>query len=99
MEKGRIAHSPLFLLYTLKNQPDTRISAVTPKKVAKTAVGRNSIRRKIYESARTLGGKNGENFVPGIHAIVFAKPAMLKTVKTEIVTDLKNIFVKVGILR
>ena len=95
MEKGRVSHSPLFLVRILRDQADIRISAVAPKKVSKTAVGRNKIRRKIYEATRTYKHR----IIPGLHVIIFAKPTVLKATQKEIVADLEDIFVKSKLIR
>ena len=94
MEKGRVSHSSLFLVRILRDQTDIRISAVAPKKVSKTAVGRNKIRRKTYEAIRTFK----KMIVPGLHMIIFAKPTVVKATQNEIVADLKDLFVKSKLL-
>lgn len=95
MEKGRVAHSSLFLVRYIGGQKDMRISAVAPKKTVKKAVERNKIRRVTYQAIRSIK----DNVVPGIHAIVFTKPVILKMKLDEISADLKNIFVKARLLR
>lgn len=95
MEKGRVAHSSLFLVRYVGGQKDTRISAVAPKKTVKKAVDRNKIRRVTYQAIRSINN----TVVPGTYAIVFSKPAILKLKPTEITSDLKNIFVKAKLLR
>jgi ribonuclease P protein component len=95
MEKGRVAHSSLFLVRYLGGQKDIRISAVAPRKTVKKAVDRNKIRRVTYRAIRSIK----EGVATGTHAIVFTKPAVLKLKSDEIGADLKNIFVKAGILR
>lgn len=95
MEKGKIFHSSLFLARILSNQIDTRISTVTPKKVSKTAVGRNKIRRKMYEAVRNFK----DSIPPGSYIIIFAKPTIIKSKQIDIVTDIKTLFVKAGLLR
>ena len=95
MEKGRVAHSPLFLVRVLSNMPDTRIAAVAPHKVIKTASARNSIRRKIYASVRTLNIHQ----VASTHILIFAKAALATSDSKTITTELKALFVKLGLLR
>lgn len=59
---GRSARGPLFNTRVLKNAGgDFRVAVVVSKKVAKSAVVRNRIRRKIYtcfnaEELNSLGG-------------------------------------------
>jgi ribonuclease P protein component len=95
MEKGRVAHSSLFLVRALVGQKDTRVAAVASKKIAKTAVGRNSIRRKIYTAVRPIK----DVLVTGVHIALFAKAGILQASNDEITNDLKNLFVKVALLR
>jgi ribonuclease P protein component len=95
MEKGRVIHSPLFLVRVLNGQLGVRIAAVAPKKAMKTAVERNKMRRRIYIAVSTF--KN--MITPGVHAIVFAKPVTTTASQENIITDLKELFVKSGILR
>jgi ribonuclease P protein component len=101
MEKGRIITSPLFVVRMLVNKPETGvnnqnisgISAVTPKKIAVTAVMRNRIRRQIYAAVRPL--KN--TLTPGISLIIFAKQEALKADTASMSADLKQLFVKARI--
>jgi ribonuclease P protein component len=95
MEKGKIIHSSLFLVRVLGGQSDMRVAAVAPKKVAKIAVERNKIRRKIYEAVRKLKLESSSNF----HILIFAKPTIMKSTQLEIDNDLKTLFVKGGLLR
>lgn len=95
MEKGKIIHSSLFLARILGGQKDTRIAAVTPKKIMKTAVARNKVRRKIYEAVKEFKLE----IVSGVHILVFAKSTAIKSTQTEIVTDMRTLFVKAGLLR
>ncbi|MEA2715043.1 MAG: Ribonuclease, partial [Candidatus Parcubacteria bacterium] len=57
MEKGRIAHSSLFVARTLRAEAvdsGARLSAVAPQRVAPTAVARNKMRRKMYEAVHSI---------------------------------------------
>ncbi|MDQ2933285.1 MAG: ribonuclease P protein component [bacterium] len=95
LEKGRVSHSSLFLIRILRGQSDLRVAAVTPKKVSKTAVGRNYMRRKIYESVRPMLSSMAKN----THILIFAKPAAVDVKQKDLVEDLKSLFVKGGLLR
>lgn len=94
MEKGRVVHSPLFLVRILSGQADTKIAAVASKKVAKTAVVRNKTRRRIYEAVKDLKGNILNN-----HILIFAKPAVVSATLAELNQDLRSLFVKSGLLR
>ncbi len=100
MEKGKIAHSSLFLARILGGQIDTRIAAVAPQKIFKKAVIRNKIRRSVYEVLRNIQkAPNNPTMIKGVHVLVLAKSPLLKSDRTEIETDLKTLFVKAGIMR
>ena len=52
-QKGKTIRTPKMSLIFVKNSRNfTRIAVVVSKKVEKTAVGRNRIRRRIYEALR-----------------------------------------------
>ncbi len=94
MEKGRVSHSSLFLIRAVSGRDDIRIAAVTPQKVFKTAVLRNRVRRRMYEAIRFIA----MNIKPGTQVIVFAKAAASDKKPIELGADMKNLFVKAGIL-
>jgi len=48
--------SSLSLKYAPSNRPDYRLAVVVSKKIHKSAVVRNRIRRRIYENVRILSG-------------------------------------------
>ncbi len=52
-QNGKTIRTPNFSLVYAKNQRGRqRVSVVVSKKVLKTAVGRNRIRRRVYEAVR-----------------------------------------------
>lgn len=52
-QKGKTIRSPrMSLVFAENNRGFTRVAVVVSKKVEKTAVGRNRIRRRIYEALR-----------------------------------------------
>ncbi len=60
LKRGGVVHSPLFSLKFLKNSSkQTRFSVVVSKKIDKTAVGRNLIKRKIREISRNMFKNKG----------------------------------------
>lgn len=77
---GKRVHTPLFTLIWAKS-PQFHASVVVSKKVAKGAVTRNKIRRRIYDALRRLSREDG---VKGVY-IVLTK----KDVVTATYTDLK----------
>ena len=52
-QKGKTIRKPnISLVYTDNNRGFTRVAVVVSKKVDKSAVGRNRIRRRVYEVIR-----------------------------------------------
>ena len=52
-QKGKTVRSPrMSLVYTMNTRGFTRVAVVVSKKVEKTAVGRNRMRRRVYEAIR-----------------------------------------------
>lgn len=47
-----IRRSKMSLVFTMNTRGYTRVAVVVSKKVEKTAVGRNRIRRRVYEALR-----------------------------------------------
>ncbi len=66
-QKGKTVRSSKMSVTVLENERGfTRVAVVVSKKVLKTAVGRNRIRRRVYEAIRT----NFE-YVPKKHDYIF----------------------------
>jgi ribonuclease P protein component len=94
MKKGRVTHSSLFIMRHIES-PGSRFSAVVPQKVGKKAVTRNAFRRKMYEAMQKLGAMH----IKGVHGIVFAKSQVLTAEDAAFIEDMKDLFVKAGLLR
>ena len=78
-KEGSIIHSPIFLFKYTKNLENKGLySFVVPKTVAKSAVKRNSLRRKGYNSLRNIG------IIGGISGIFFYKKGTSGVLTTEI---------------
>jgi ribonuclease P protein component len=97
MAKGKIAHSPLF---TVRVMPATgtiglHIAAVAPQKAFKTAVARNRMKRVIYAAAAPFTISTDKHLIVGI----FAKATAIKATSAEVSKDIRDIFVKAGIVR
>ena len=82
------------MLQSIDSAEDSRIVAVVPKKIEKTAVGRNKLRRRMY----TLIHPFITQIKLNTHSIIFAKSSTAKASKPELIADIKNIFVKAKIL-
>lgn len=89
MKKGGFLNSPFFTLRFLKNPLKlTHFSVVVSKKVAKTAVSRNKIRRRAY----SVLGKNVKN---PYFIILFGKKGVEKATFAEVEADIKKLLEKV----
>jgi ribonuclease P protein component len=95
MDKGRIFHSPFFSAKMLKTEGMSRFSVAVSKKVAKNAIDRNKIRRRIYSTIRPLYPR----IIPGIHGVIMPKSTVLKGTFAEKAQELEIFFVKMGILK
>jgi ribonuclease P protein component len=92
---GKIVHSPFFVARILKAAGENRFSAAISKKIAKTAVERNKLRRRTYSA---LGGIVGK-LKPGFHVVLMAKAALPKATLKDIASDLDLLFVKSGLIK
>ena len=97
MAKGKIVRSPLFLLRILDqagppNDPGSRVSAVAPTKVAKKAVERNRIRRRVYAAVRPILPLMKE----GVRVLILAKT--VPAASADLTAELRTVFAKAGIL-
>lgn len=107
MEKGRITHSPLFIVRSM--QADTaaekngqggrgqqaRISAVAPQKIYKKAVQRTKLRRQIYEAVRSIYPA----VKPQTFTAIFAKAGVGQADFATLARGISEIFVKAGLLK
>lgn len=100
MKKGRIFNSDLFSLKIFKNVENKgffgyKVSIVVSKKLAKTAVKRNKIRRRVYSVLNKELLKKTKNFDnKNLFLIFFAKngseKATFEDQKNDIIKLLKN---------
>ncbi len=96
---GKMVHSTLFTARILKTanpkELGARFSVAVSKKIAKTAVERNNLRRRAYSSLRGI-----ESRVPkGFHIVLLAKQPLLRAKLPAITQDLENLFVKSGLIK
>ncbi len=95
MDKGLPYHSPIAVLKILKTHGTHGFSVSVSKKVSKSAVGRNKIRRRVYSIIKTFITKiNGD-----ISGLVIMKSGSEKLSFNDLQEQIKNIFVKSGILK
>jgi ribonuclease P protein component len=94
---GQMARGPLFAVKSVANprRQAYRAAVVVSRKVNKSAVARNRIRRRLYENIRELEPSMSEP-----HDIVISvfSDAVLQTPPAELSGQLKKQFKQVGIL-
>ncbi len=89
MKKGNIISGSFFVFRYIK-QEYSQYAFVVPKKIAKTAVKRNSMRRVGYNILRTIN--------PQLNAgIFFYKKEALGVSLIEIKKDIISIFIKASV--
>lgn len=95
---GTAARSQLITVKTTPNsrRKNSRFSVVVSKKVIKSAVGRNRIRRRLYEYVRSRIDR-----INGVHDVVLiCTSSELRTLPyAEISTQLDQLFVKAGLFK
>lgn len=94
---GRLIHSGFFMIKARKSAEmkgvTSRFAVSVSKKVAKTAVLRNRIRRRGYAALATL-----PPFTLPIYAVCVAKSNAVDASVEELSADLHSVFVKIGCL-
>ena len=95
---GKAVRSQAITIKTTTNdrRKYSRFSVVVSKKVIKSAVGRNRIRRRLYEYIRTNLEK-----IEGIHDVVLiCTSSELRTLPyTDISSQLDQLFIKAGLFK
>lgn len=95
LKKGRLQNSGLFSLRFLENPYNTtNIGVVVSKKVAKTAVSRNKIRRRAY----SLVQKYLKPLKPPYFLAFFAKKGAEKAAFKEVEAEISDLLQKAKIL-
>ena len=90
MDKGNIASGSFFVFRYLK-QTEPQFAFVAPKKIAKTAVLRNSLRRKGYNILRLYSLKS-------LAGIFFYKKEAIKASPAQLKEDIEFLLKKVKII-
>ncbi len=95
IEKGQSFHNPFLIIKVKKTDKISRFAVSVPKKVAKTAVLRNKIKKKIYSIIKNFEKK----IILGFNVIFIAKIGVDKLKFTDLSNEIDKIFVKIGILK
>ena len=80
---------------SIPENKDSHVAAVAPQKIFKTAVARNRMRRRIYEAVRPLVA----DIKGTVMLALFAKSTAQECKPTDLRNDLRDLFVKAGIVR
>lgn len=95
MGNGLSSHSPFFVIRIVPTKETSRFSVSVPKKVAKTAVMRNKIRRQAYSALKKIES----TIKDGFNGVIIAKIGVEKLTFEEMMSEVNKIFVKSGILK
>ena len=82
-KKGSVSNGSFFSLRSTRSSDGTHIAFVAPKTVAKTAVKRNALRRKGYNSL--------PKELPAINGLFFFKKNALSATKENLKNDIKKL--------
>jgi RNase P protein component len=93
MKTGKVVHTPSFWLRIIKNEGQTRFSAIVPQKIASKASQRVGYRRKMYNAIALICGSLP---LSGYQMVLCLKT---KTEKDSLLEEVKEIFVKAGLIK
>jgi ribonuclease P protein component len=96
-QRGKIARGPLFAVKAAENprRHAYRVAVVVSRKVDKSAVARNRIRRRLYEICRELGPNISR---PSDIVITVFHASVQDTPHPELAGQLKKQFQELGLL-
>lgn len=97
-QNGRAFRSRLITLKVTENKhrKNSRIAVIVSKKILKSAVGRNRIRRRVYEYIRTQLPKFSNVFDI---AIIVSSSELLTVSYDEIISQISQIMDQAGIIK
>lgn len=105
MEKSRPLHGECVSIRVFSGDGSSKsagFAVVASKKVAKTAVDRNRIRRRVYAAIRKtdffqkMDKKDSPRQAHQTHCVVFAKTTALEAPLQSLTTELNTLFIKSG---
>ena len=97
-QNGQATRSRLIIMKTIPNQhrKHPRVAVVVSKKVLKSAVGRNRIRRRVYEYIRT----QIPQFTEVYDIVMIVTSGELKTIEyDEIISQISQMLKQAGIIK
>ncbi len=94
IEEGFRIHSELFAIrHITGTEPFRRYAVAIGRKITRSAVERNHLRRRIYESVRAFE-KGGSNEV-SCDIVIMARSSTLKAEFGELLTSMKEVLNKI----
>lgn len=95
IEKGQSFHGPFLIVRAKSVDSPSKFAVSVPKKVAKTAVLRNKIKRRVFDCLKEIipNIKKNGNF------IFIAKTGIEKLKYIQIKEEINKIFVKMDVLK
>lgn len=93
--KGKYIHNDLFVLRTMSFTGPSRFSVSVPHKIAKNAVLRNKVRRRVYSAIKNIYPEVKENF----YSVFIMKASSIKSNIDIISNEIKTSLGKMGILK
>lgn len=95
IQNGGVFHGNFFIIRCEYSKDLSHFAVSVPKKVAKTAVLRNKIRRRVYSIIR----KFKDSFISKQNIVFIAKKDIEKVSFIELTDEIRKIFVKCGLLK
>lgn len=95
IKKGSIIHGTFLFLRIENTNSNTRFAISVPKTIAKTAVLRNLIKRRVYNAIYSIKDRIKE----GKNVLIIAKKGLEKANFNEIKEEVNKTFVKSSILK
>jgi ribonuclease P protein component len=95
MKSGRIFNSSLFTFRAVKVAGKSRFAVTASKKIFKTAVERNRIRRRVYAQLEKVMPRVEKGF----HGAFIVKSALNTASPSIIYSEIEGVFVKTGIMK
>ncbi len=93
--KSLISHGTFFIYKVIKKEGNTRFTVCISKKIEKSAVKRNKIKRRIYSIISELYSKLKDN----LNIFIQVKSGTDKVLFKDLFNQTQKDFVKLGILK
>lgn len=95
IKNGQFFHDQFFIFRILKKQGKSHFSVSVSKKIAKTAVLRNKIKRRVYSIIKKISNKLNNGF----NVVIIVKLGIENVEYLKLYSDIERNFVKCGLLK